>query len=172
MTQAAAPSLNQVFLGEFMQELESTRTVLDRIPEDRLTWKPHEKSMTAGQLGLHIANVPAGFAEILSVTEFPLPEFTENAQPESKQEILDALDAATEAIRKQLESMTDEEFHTTWHAVKDGTPVISIPKAGVARAFLLNHWYHHRGQLSVYLRMLDVPVPSVYGPTADENPFA
>jgi uncharacterized damage-inducible protein DinB len=174
MSTTTAPSLGTAFLAELEQELEGTRRVLDRIPEDQLAWKPHAKCRTVGELALHIANVPGVFADMLTVEEFQLPDFDEQQDPSpaTKAEILGALDEAAAKIRAVLDGMSDADFGTMWRVVKGDREIMALPKAAVARSFLLNHWYHHRGQLTVYLRMLDVPVPSVYGPTADENPFA
>ena len=118
--------------------------------------------------------MPGVFADMLTVEEFQLPDFDEQQDPSpaTKAEILGALDEAAAKIRAVLDGMSDADFGTMWRVVKGDREIMALPKAAVARSFLLNHWYHHRGQLTVYLRMLDVPVPSVYGPTADENPFA
>jgi uncharacterized damage-inducible protein DinB len=166
----AGPALGEMFLAELEQELVKTRTVLERIPEDKLDWRPHRKSMSMGQLGYHIATVPGGFAQMLTVNELELPQLG-NPQPANRQEILDALEQSAVRIREVLGEMSDTDMHSTWRVTKEGQEIMAVPKTAVARSFLLNHWYHHRGQLTVYLRLHDVPLPSVYGPTADENPF-
>lgn len=161
----AAPLIN-----ELVQEAATTRRVLERVPEDKLSWRPHERSMSLGQLALHIAQTPGGVAAILEQTSFS-PNFQDRAQPASRAEILGALDAAIEQAKTRLQSWSDADLMTNWSLLVGGKTVMTVPRAGVVRTIMLNHWYHHRGQLTVYLRLLGVPLPSVYGPTADENPF-
>ncbi len=165
-------SVMQGFIGEIDMETPATRAMLERVPADRLTWRPHEKSMTLGELALHVAGTPGQVAELLELDEVPPPEFGNFPQPDSVEEILAALDSSVTAAKSVLEGMSDEEAASIFRVVSDGQEMMSMPKVGLARAILLNHWYHHRGQLSVYLRLLDVPVPATYGASADENPMA
>ena len=160
----------QALTEELQQEAQSTRRVLERVPPDRLSWRPHARSMSLGQLALHIATTPGGVAQMATLSEVPVPELQ---QPEatSVEEVLAALDASVAQACGVLAGMSDATMAESWRAVKDGKEVMVVPRAGLLRAIMLNHWYHHRGQMTVYLRLLDVPLPSVYGPTADENPF-
>jgi uncharacterized damage-inducible protein DinB len=157
-------------LMEMEQEAKTTQRVLERIPEDKLAWKPHPKSFSLGQLALHLAAGQGNIAEMLSIDNFEVPVFT---QPEAKtqKEILDALPASISKAKAILGKMDDGRMMATWTLSKDGKVLMAAPRIGVIRGILLNHMYHHRGQLSVYLRLLDVPLPSIYGPSADENPF-
>jgi uncharacterized damage-inducible protein DinB len=164
-------SMTAAILQEFEQEAKTTRRVLERVPNDKLTWKPHPKSMSIGHLALHVAGSPAEIARWASedVTEF---KGERQPDPSSVEEILAAHDKGIETVKTLLGSLGDEGLQKTWQAKMNGTTLMSMPKAALVRGIVLNHWYHHRGQLSVYLRLLDVPVPSIYGPSADENPFA
>jgi uncharacterized damage-inducible protein DinB len=160
-------------LQEFDQEAQTTRRVLERVPGDQLAWKPHPKSMSLGQLALHVAASPGFIVGWLPAesTEFPDME-AGPPQPKSIAEVFTAFDQSVAAVRGTLGQLGDAGLQGTCSFTKNGAPVMSMPKMGVVRTIILNHSYHHRGQLSVYLRMLNVPVPSIYGPSADENPFA
>jgi uncharacterized damage-inducible protein DinB len=158
-------------LSELEQEAETTRRVLDRIPEADLSWKPHPKSMSLGQLALHVALVPGNVAELAAMDVVADPEFTE---PEAKTaaELVPTLNESVAKARRALGGFDDARMQETWRLQRDGRDIVTMPRAAFVRAVMLNHWYHHRGQLLVYLRLLNQSVPSVYGPTADENPFA
>lgn len=156
---------------ELEQEAATTRRVLERVPSDKLAWKPHAKSMSLGQLALHVATTPGAVAEIARQTEFQLPNFGDVPSPKSAAELVPALEQSVANAKAFLGGLDDGAAMATWTMKKDGKAVFSVPRIGVIRSIMLNHWYHHRGQLSVYLRLLDVPVPSIYGPSADENPF-
>lgn len=161
----------QALIQELQQEAQATRRVLERVPDDRLGWKPHSKSMSLGQLALHVATTPGGVAQMATLPEITVPEF---AQPEatSTGELLAALDASIAKATEVLAGLDDASMGEIWRVKKGGREVMALPRVAVLRTIMLNHWYHHRGQLTVYLRLLDVPLPSVYGPSADENPFA
>jgi uncharacterized damage-inducible protein DinB len=161
----------EALLQELEQEAGTTRRVLERVPGDRLGWKPHARSMSLGQLALHVATIPGAIAEISRQSPFPLPEFTQPS-PTSAAELLPALEQSVANARQILGTMRDAELSQVWRAVDGDREVMAIPVAALLRSIMLNHWYHHRGQLAVYLRELGVPVPSIYGPSADENPFA
>jgi uncharacterized damage-inducible protein DinB len=163
----------EAMLGEMQQEAATTRRVLERIPEDRLSWQPHKKSMTIGQLALHLAQVPGAIARISQADEFDASSanFGVN-QPKSLGEVFAAHDESVRAAEDCLKSLTQEKTFATWRLKMGAKEVMAMPRAALLRSIMLNHWYHHRGQLSVYLRLLDVPLPSIYGPSADENPFA
>ena len=158
-------------LQELEQEAQTTRRVLERVPNAHLGWKPHDKSMTLGQLALHVATVPGGVAEIATQSPFPVPEFTQPAAT-SAAELVPALEQSVARAKALLGGMDDAALASTWRLMNGDQEVMAIPRAALLRSIMLNHWYHHRGQLSVYLRQLGVPVPSIYGPSADENPFA
>lgn len=165
--------LNQSFLQELEQESAVTRRVLERVPEADLMWRPHAKSMTMGQLAYHVATLPAALSQLASLAEYDVTQanFTA-AQPASKAEMLAAHDAAIPAARAYLSSLSDEALQSHWRLVKGAQTLWDIPRSSLLRSIMMNHLYHHRGQLSVYLRLRDVPVPSIYGPSADDNIFA
>lgn len=164
-------SLSDAFIQELEKEAVSTRKALEAVPGDKLMWKPHEKSFTLGQLAYHIASANGFFAEHVLSDEFELPDFQIH-QPETKDEILKTHEESVEKAKQTLSQFDDEKMFTNWKVLAKGVELMTVPRIGVARYFMLNHWYHHRGQLTVYLRLLDAPVPSIYGPSADENPFA
>ena len=164
-------SMTAALLQEFENEAGTTRRVLERIPSDKLAWKPHPKSMSLGVLGLHVAASPGvicGWANE-DVTQFkgePSPT------PASTEEILAAHDASVKTSKEILGKLGDEGLKAMWSAKAGDNTLMTMPKSALVCAIVMNHWIHHRGQLSVYLRLLDVAVPSIYGPSADENPFA
>jgi uncharacterized damage-inducible protein DinB len=157
-------------IAELEQEAESTRRVLERIPEAKLSWRPHPKSMSLGQLALHIATTPGGVAQIAGQDTMERPQF-DRPEPKSKREVLEALEQSLATAMEFLRGLDDARATRTWSMTLAGKPIFSLPRIGLVRTIMLNHWYHHRGEMQVYLRLLNVPVPSVYGPTADEDPF-
>jgi uncharacterized damage-inducible protein DinB len=158
--------------GEIEQEAATTRRVLERVPTNKLTWKPHPRSMTLGQLAMHVATIPGGISKIAQVDDFEVnPANFNPAVPESSEEILAALDASVRTAQEYLCGVTESSAMGTWRAKVNGKEVMALPRVAMLRSIMLNHWYHHRGQLSVYLRLLEIPVPTIYGPSADENPF-
>jgi uncharacterized damage-inducible protein DinB len=163
--------LGESLLMEFDQEAQTTKRVLERVPDDKLAWKPHSKSMSLGQLAFHIASGPGQIAAAVVPDSFEAPGFL-HPEAKSRQEILETFAKSIASARTTLKSMDDARLTSEWTLTKNGKPVMAMPRIGFLRSILMNHIYHHRGQLSVYLRMLDVPVPSIYGPSADENPFA
>ena len=160
-------------IAEIEQESEATRRLLERLPDDKLAWKPHDKSMTLGQLALHVATATGDVADMLELEELDGGsfEFGNNPQPESKDQILEAMDERLANARAKLGALDDASAMAMWTLKVGNEVAFSIPRIALARSLMLNHWYHHRGQLTVYLRMLDVPLPVTYGATADENPF-
>jgi uncharacterized damage-inducible protein DinB len=158
-------------LGELDQEAAITRRVLERVPHEKLTWKPHAKSMSLGQLALHVATTPGQIAAHLSKSEYEVPTFDEFPAATTTAELLPALDESVARARAVVNGLDDQAAMATWKLTHKGKVLLALPRIGVVRSIMLNHWYHHRGQLSVYLRLLNVPVPSIYGPSADENPF-
>jgi uncharacterized damage-inducible protein DinB len=158
-------------LNEMDMEAQSTARVLERVPQEHLSWKPHAKSFSLGQLALHVATIPGMVAEMAALDTMAPPQFVQ-PEPATSAELVPALKASVARAREVLEGLDDAAMGATWRLVADGQELMAMPRAAVARTIMLNHWYHHRGQLLVYLRMHNVPLPSVYGPTADENPFA
>lgn len=164
-------TIAESFLAEFDQESGTTRKFLERVPEEKLEWKAHEKSMTVGQLALHMAVFPGGVAQLAMLDEFVVPDFNRpNPQPQTVKEILTAMDESLATVRRVLTSATDEQLTAPWKMKRGGMVVLEIPRAAFLRTILLNHWYHHRGQLGVYLRLLGAKVPATYGPSGDELP--
>jgi uncharacterized damage-inducible protein DinB len=163
--------MSSPFIDELTREAETTKRVLERVPQEKLAWKPHPKSMSLGQLALHVAQTPGQIAQLITETEREVPQFT---QPEAKSraELLTALDESVSGAKAKLEGWDDGAMMAEWKLRRGPKTILALPRVGMVRTIMLNHWYHHRGQLVVYLRLLDVPVPSVYGPSADENPFA
>lgn len=164
------PSIIEPILKELREEVPATRRVLERVPADKLAWKPHPKSRSLGELAMHVASIP-GMAEVVATTE----EFSPGSRPPAPFQTVDDIRAAFDknvlAAETALGKLSDQKAGANWRLTFNGKDVFSLPRVAVLRKVLLNHTYHHRGQLSVYLRLLEVPVPVVYGPTADENPF-
>jgi uncharacterized damage-inducible protein DinB len=168
MTQMLEPMLN-----EFREEAVITKRVLDRLPADKLTWKPHRKSMSLGALALHIATGPGAVAKISQLDEFDAAQANFNPpEPKDVREIHAALEESIRTAEECVGGMSEQKARGNWRLMVNGKQAFSRPRVEVLRSIMLNHWYHHRGQLSVYLRLLDVPVPVIYGRSADENPFA
>jgi uncharacterized damage-inducible protein DinB len=162
----------EAILQEFDQEAKTTRRVLERVPDDKLTWRPHPKSMSIGELALHVAAVPGVIIDWVPPPVTDLPGGARRPEPASVTEILTAHEQAVSKVKSTLTRIGDAGLQGTSEIKVDGATLMTVPKMGLVRSVVLNHWIHHRGQLSVYLRLLDVPVPSIYGPSADENPFA
>lgn len=163
--------ISELLLTEFNQEFNTTRKFLERIPEDKLDWRPHEKSLTVGQLGLHMAAMLSGIVQMAREQVAAFPDFSRgNPQPKAAAEILGALEDGKGVVEQYLSSLTDEECFSNWTVTAGGKELFTIPRYMMLRSILLNHWYHHRGQLGVYLRMLGAKVPSSYGPSGDEMP--
>jgi uncharacterized damage-inducible protein DinB len=158
------------FLAEFEVQAPLTRKFLERLPEDKLTWKPHAKSLTAGQLAYHIALVPGAIARFVSNNPAEAPKSFEFPQPASRDEILMAFDESVETVRSFLPQFDDAAMQEIWRMVAGGKEVLAQPRGQFVRDVMLSHWYQHRGQLSVYLRLLDIAVPATWGPSADEAP--
>ncbi len=165
--------MNQALLPEFDMEMAKTRKTLERVPEDKFSWKPHEKSMAMGRLTGHLAEIPMWAAITISEAGHDVaPVGAPPAQafnPKSLQEALDVFDKNVVLARAALESATNDRLMEPWSLLRGGTPMFTMPKIAVLRGFVMNHAIHHRAQLGVYLRLNDVPVPSIYGPSADEQ---
>jgi uncharacterized damage-inducible protein DinB len=164
-------AIARALLEEFEHELGTTRRFLERLPEDRLTWQPHAKSMTAGQLALHIAEVPGRVLKLSLTENAAPPNFSAGRQqPATLRAVLDALDGSAAYVRQTLPTIDDGQMRQVFQISQSGRPILSMPRAGFLRSIMLNHWYQHRGQLGVYLRLLGAAVPSSYGPSGDEPP--
>lgn len=163
-------SIAQSLLAEFEGQAPITRKFLERLPEDKLTWKPHEKSMTAGQLAFHLASVPGGVVRFAQNSPAQVPDFAGFPQPSSRAEVLKALDESIATVRSVLGECDDASMNETWRLMAGDTEVLAQPRSQFLRDVMLSHWYQHRGQFSVYLRLLSVPVPASWGPSADEPP--
>jgi uncharacterized damage-inducible protein DinB len=159
------------FLQELEHEAKTTRRVLERVPDNQLGWRPHHKARTLGELALHVASTPGAVATLATQSEIQPPEF-KDPSPKSAAELIPALDESVATAKSLLEKMDDGTLNGLWRIKRNGKELMAIPRAALLRSIMLNHWYHHRGQLSVYLRELGVPIPSIYGPSADENPFS
>ncbi len=164
-------SLADTITAELEREAVSTRNLLQLVPDDKLTWKPHDTSMTLGLLANHIATLPGGMALVGAMDHLDYGNFTPPSQPESTAAVLAAFDEGVKQAVATIGAMSDADLMKSWSLNKGGSAIFSVPRAGLFRTILLNHLYHHRGQLSVYLRMLGLRLPSIYGPSADENPF-
>lgn len=158
------------FVAEFTHESATTRKLLAVIPERDLGWNPHPRSMTFGQLAGHLADVPTYIAATFSTTEmnFEPGDFKPKLYA-SIADLLATFDANTAAGAKILAAVPDEALGVTWTLKFSGKPLFSLPRAAVLRSMIFNHAIHHRGQLSVYLRLRNVPLPEIYGPTADSK---
>lgn len=163
-------SMIDALLQELEQEAQTTRRVLERVPDDRLGWKPHDKSMSLGQLALHVATTPGSVAEMALTSPFPIPQFIQPSAGTAA-ELIPALEQSVTRAREILRGMDDAALGSIWRVVDGERELMALPLGAVFRTVMLNHWYHHRGQLSVYLRQVGALVPSIYGPSADENPF-
>jgi Uncharacterized protein conserved in bacteria len=163
-------SIAKEMLAEFETQAPLTRKFLERVPESKLTWKPHDKSMTLGQLAYHLAFVPSGIAQLVGSNPAPAPERFEFPQPETLAEVLKIHDEGVETVRTALPKFDDRAMNETWRLQHGEYEVLAMPRAAFVRDIMLSHWYQHRGQMIVYLRMLNVAVPSTWGPSADEAP--
>jgi uncharacterized damage-inducible protein DinB len=165
-------SLKQIALGDLEHEVATTRRVLERVQDEHLDWKPHDKSMSLAGLATHLATLPTYASRILSSEELdfatPMPP---NPLAASRDEVLSRFDAAAAELRALLEAADDASLSGTWTLRRGEQIIMRMPRTGVMRVFFLSHMIHHRGQLSLYLRLLDASVPSIYGPSADEGGF-
>ena len=156
-------------LADFDHEMGTTRRLLERLPDDKLAWKPHPKSMSLGGLATHLSNIPHWGGTILNEASFDLAAAPPNLQEKtSRADILASFDATCRKTRDWMDK-TDGEYQSLWTLKRGGQQVFSVPRVAAFRSFVLHHVIHHRGQLSVYLRLNDVPVPAIYGPSADEG---
>ena len=164
-------SIAESLLAEFEVQAPITRRFLERLPEDKLTWKPHPKSMSAGQLAYHLAVVPAGVIRLAQNNPAQVPEFKGFPEPASRQEILEKFEETIASVRSLLPEFDDAAMRETWRLMSGGQQALAQPRAEFLRDVMLSHWYQHRGQFSVYLRIFGVAVPASWGPSADEPPL-
>jgi uncharacterized damage-inducible protein DinB len=160
-------------LAELDQEAEITKRLLDIIPEDKLEWRPHQKAKSLGELAMHLAILQGNVAELGNEDVREISDIPRN-DPDAtgREQILQLFSESLAKAKEIVNSTDDEKALREWRLTNDGQTVISMPRNAFWRTVLLNHNYHHRGQLSTYLRQLDIPLPSIYGPSADTNPFA
>jgi uncharacterized damage-inducible protein DinB len=158
-------------LMEMEQEAEITKRLLDIIPEDKLSWRPHPKAKSLGELAMHIAGIQGEVAK-LGEPDIADANFVPDIEPANRAEILETFADSLQKAKAIVAATDDARLMENWSLKKDGNIVVTMPRLAFWRSILLNHNYHHRGQLSTYLRTLDVPLPSIYGPSADTNPFA
>ena len=164
--------LATAFLAELEDEAATTRRLLQRVPATSLAWRPHPKSMSLGELALHVAQIPGAFAAMLKAdsVDFGTVDWG-NPVPRSAEDILASLEASVETAKAFLLALDDTSANALWRATLNSNQLFAAPRRALVRTLMFNHWYHHRGELMVFLRLLNVPLPPVYGPTADENPF-
>jgi uncharacterized damage-inducible protein DinB len=161
--------MGEPLAAELRQEAATTRRLLERVPEEKFSWKPHEKSMSLGRLAGHVAELPALLAPALTADEIDFASGDYKPfNASSVAELLEEFDTNISKGVELLKGAADERMSDTWRMRSGEKVMFELPRAAVVRGVVLNHIIHHRGQLAVYLRLLDVPLPSIYGPTADE----
>jgi uncharacterized damage-inducible protein DinB len=166
-------AINQSLLGEFDHEMANARKSIERVPDDKFDWKPHSKSMSMGGLAGHIAMIPTWAKMTLETQQFdvnpPGGQQMQMPQLKTRADVLAAFDQGVPAARAAIAAATDEAMMQPWALLNGGKPVFSMPRVAVLRSMIMNHMIHHRGQLGVYLRLNDIAVPAIYGPSADET---
>jgi uncharacterized damage-inducible protein DinB len=165
-------AIKDALLAEFDHEMGTTRRLLERVPPADFAWKPHDKSFSLGQLAGHISTIPHWASAVFGMTEFDISAFGEETRPKeppSVTSLLETFDKNVRDARKTVDEQIDSAMTVPWTFKKGGQVMFSMPRASVWRTLVMNHIIHHRGQLSVYLRLRNVPLPSLYGPTADEG---
>jgi uncharacterized damage-inducible protein DinB len=168
-------SLTKMIMPEFDQEMANARKTLERVPDGKFDWKPHPKSSSLGGLATHLANIPSWTEHTFAKDELDIappgePPFRLE-EAKSRAELLEAFDKNVASARATLEGASDESWFGNWSLLRGGNTIMTMPRAAVMRGFVMSHLIHHRAQLGVYLRLLDVPVPAIYGPSADEGAF-
>ena len=165
-------AISNALLPEFDNEMANTRKTLERVPDDKSAWKPHEKSSTMGNLAGHLANLPSWASLAIRQDSLDLaPDGVPITNPplNSQAEILETFDKNVAGARAAIAGASDEQLFQSWTLMANGKTIMSLPRVAVLRSFVMNHLIHHRAQLGVYLRLNDIPVPSIYGPSADEG---
>ena len=169
--EARQTTIADAVLMEMDQEAEATRRLFNVIPEDKLGWRPHPKARSLGELAMHVATIP-GVASLAELDSKEAGVFPVDPEATSRAQILETFENSLKEGKEIVAATDDSRAMAEWKLTKDGSTLIAMPRAGFWRMVLLNHNYHHRGQLSAYLRELDVELPSIYGPSADTDPFA
>jgi uncharacterized damage-inducible protein DinB len=165
--------IREMLLPEFDQEMANTRKLLERLPEKIPDYKPHEKSMSLSRLAGHVAELPGWAAETINkeVLELDIAKY-KPFEPKTRQEVLDSFDKNSRQAREAIASVSDEQLGVTWSLKStDGQVILSMPRSAVLRSVVMNHLIHHRAQLGVYLRLNEIEIPGMYGPSADEMKF-
>lgn len=167
--------LKDALLPEFDHEMANTRKTLERVPDDKLDWKPHKKSTAMGGLATHLSNLPTWANHTINKDSLDLAPGGKSMPPapvvKSSTELLKIFDSNVASARAAIAEASDEELFKPWTLLNNGKEILTLPKIAVLRGFVMNHNIHHRAQLGVYLRLNDIPVPSIYGPSADEGAF-
>jgi len=171
MTSSIASSIAEGLLAEFETQAPITRRFLERLPEDKLTWKPHDRSLSAGQLAYHLATVPATVVRLVEDNSVQARSSFDYPHPASRKEVLAKFDECIAEVREKLRQFDDQAMNETWRLMRGDEEVMAEPREKFLRDVMLSHWYQHRGQFSVYLRLLNVPVPASWGPSGDEPPL-
>lgn len=165
--------IGESMLPEFDHEMANTRKTIERVSDEKFDWKPHEKSPTMGWLAGHLANLPSWAILTIDADSFDMSPLDgqppQTPKPASTKEALEMFDSNVAKAREALANVSNEELMKNWSLLSNGNTILSLPKISVIRSFVLNHIIHHRAQLGVYLRLNDLPVPSIYGPSADES---
>ncbi|HSM76722.1 MAG TPA: DinB family protein [Bryobacteraceae bacterium] len=164
-------TISKAMLPEFEQEMASTRKILERVPDNKFEFKPHEKSMAMGRLAGHIAELPGWGAHTLQVDLLEIEPGQQGFSPSTRKELMETFEKGVKETRELLANVSDEELQKVWTLKFGGQTIMSIPKVQVLRGMVINHLIHHRAQLGVYLRLNDVELPGMYGPSADEMKF-
>lgn len=165
-------AISQALLPEFDQEMANTRKALERVPDGKFDWKPHERSSSLGALAAHLASLPTIASMAIEHDSFDMTKRPKPPKMDTRAELLAVFDQTSSEARKAIASASDEHLMKIWSLNFGDKTLLSLPRVAVLRTLFLNHIIHHRGQFTVYLRLNNVPVPSIYGPSADENPFA
>ncbi len=171
-TETRTTGIADAVIEEMEQEAVITQRLFDVIPDDKLSWRPHPKARTLGALAFHVAWIPQGVAELADADVREVGNIPGDTEPKSRAEIVDTFKAAVARAKEILSATDDAKARAEWTLTRDGQTIVQMPRVAFWRSVLLNHYYHHRGQLSAYLRELDVELPSIYGPSADTDPFA
>lgn len=167
------PNPAQPMVAELDQEAVATRRLLERVPGEKLAWKPHPRAMSLGQLAVHVARIPGSIARMAKTEGIDVSAVNfEPPQPQDVRDLLPELEAGLAEARSLLSGLDEARAGQIWKLSFGDREVFSVPRLSMIRSLMLNHWYHHRGQLAVYLRILDLPVPATYGRSADEIAFA
>jgi uncharacterized damage-inducible protein DinB len=163
---------SETLIAELEHELVSTAKLLDLVPADKLTWRPHLNAMTLGELALHVAVIPVRYLTFAEEGSTTLETLVTHAQPKDRNQVLNSFKDGSTKAKVMLKKLDGEWINKSWSLTKNGAAVFTIPISLFTRLLVFNHLIHHRGQLSTYLRTLNIPIPSIYGPSGDENPFA